>query len=250
MTMNDEQLLRYSRQILLPQWDIAGQEAALSARVLIVGLGGLGSPAALYLAAAGVGHLVLNDHDAVDLSNLQRQIVHTSANIGMAKTQSAKLSLQALNPDINVSCIDSKLDEDGLKAQIEQADVVLDCSDNFTTRHLINRLCVQALTPLVSGAAIGLEGQISVFDSRDKKNPCYACLYPEWGDETLSCAESGVMAPLVGIIGATQAMEALKLLSGMGQPLTRRLLLLDARAMEWRSLTLKKDPACKVCSSS
>ena len=246
--MNDEQLLRYSRQIMLPQWDIAGQEAALAARVLIIGLGGLGSPAALYLAAAGVGHLVLNDHDHVDLSNLQRQIIHTTDDIGTSKTQSAKNSLKAINPDIKISCFDKKLDYNDLKQQIQKADLVLDCTDNFTIRHLINKLCVDTLTPLVSGAAIGLDGQVSVFDSRDSNNPCYACLYPDSGDEVRTCAESGVMAPLVGIIGATQAMEALKVLAGLGQPLTQRLLLLDARSMEWRSISLKKDPACKVCS--
>ena len=246
--MNDEQLLRYSRQIMLPQWDIAGQEAVLESRVLIIGLGGLGSPVALYLAAAGVGHLVLNDHDDVDLSNLQRQIIHTTSDIGISKTQSAKNSLEAINPDIKITCFDQKLDENLLKQQIQKADLVLDCTDNFTIRHLINKLCVHTLTPLVSGAAIGLDGQVSVFDSRDSNNPCYACLYPDSGDELRTCAESGVMAPLVGIIGATQAMEALKVLSGMGQPLTQRLLMLDARSMEWRSISLKKDPACKVCS--
>lgn len=246
--MEDEQLLRYSRQIMLPEWDIAGQEAVLNAQVLIVGLGGLGSPAALYLAAAGVGHLILNDYDTVDLSNLQRQIAHHTGDIGKAKTQSAKNSLYALNPDIKVSCIDAKLDDDALEAQIKAVDLVLDCTDNFTTRHLINRLCVKSQTPLVSGAAIGLDGQVAVFDSRNENNPCYACLYPEGGDEVLSCAENGVMAPLVGIIGSIQAMEALKVLSGMGQPLTQGLLLLDARSMEWRSLSLKKDPACKVCN--
>jgi len=246
--MNDEQLLRYSRQIMLPQWDIAGQEAALEARVLIVGIGGLGSPVALYLAAAGVGHLVLNDHDHVDLSNLQRQIIHATADIGASKVQSAKNSLKAINPDIKITCFDNKLDENNLKEQVDKADLVLDCTDNFAIRHLINKLCVQTLTPLVSGAAIELDGQVAVFDSRDSNNPCYACLYPDSGDELRTCAESGVMAPLVGIIGATQAMEALKVLSGMGQPLTQRLLMLDARSMEWRSITLKKEPACKVCS--
>lgn len=245
--MNDEQLLRYSRQIMLPQWDIEKQEAILASRVLIIGLGGLGSPVALYLAAAGVGHLVLNDHDVVDLSNLQRQIAHKSVDIGKAKTQSARESILALNPDTRVSCIDHKLDEASLKEQVEQADLVVDCTDNFSIRHLINRQCVLSRTPLVSGAAMGLEGQISVFDSRNRENPCYACLYPESSDELRSCAESGVMAPLVGIIGTIQAMEALKVISGMGNSLAQRLLVLDARTMEWRSLSLKKDPACPVC---
>ena len=246
--MNDEQLLRYSRQIMLPQWDIEKQEIIMASKVLIVGLGGLGSPVALYLAAAGVGHLILNDHDVVDLSNLQRQIAHNTSDIGKAKTRSARESILALNPDTQVTCMDHKLDETSLKGCVEQVDLVVDCTDNFSIRHLINQQCVLSRTPLVSGAAIGLEGQISVFDSRRSENPCYACLYPDSSDEMRSCTESGVMAPLVGIIGAVQAMETLKVLSGLGSYLAQRLLVLDAQSMEWRSLSLKKDPSCPVCS--
>jgi len=245
--LSDQQLLRYSRQIMLPEVDIAGQEAWLQSRVLIVGLGGLGSPASIYLAAAGVGHLVLADDDVVDLSNLQRQIVHTSERIGEAKVASARTTLAALNPDIRIDTLSCRLQGEALREQVAAADLVLDCSDNFATRFALNRVCVATGTPLVSGAAIRFDGQISVFDARIEGAPCYACLYREGEEEQLSCSESGVFAPLVGIIGAMQAAEALKLLAGVGQVLSGRLLLLDGRRMEWRSLGLRQDPACPVC---
>lgn len=246
--LSDQELLRYSRQIMLPEVDIAGQEAWLGARALIIGLGGLGSPAAIYLAAAGVGHLVLVDDDAVDLSNLQRQIVHTSERIGEAKVASARCTLSALNPGIRIDTLAGRLEGEALAQQVAAADVVLDCSDNFSTRFALNRACVAAGTPLVSGAAIRFDGQISVFDPRVEGAPCYQCLYREGEDEQLSCSESGVFAPLVGIIGATQAAEALKVVAKVGEPLVGRLLLLDGRRMEWRTLRLRRDPACPVCA--
>lgn len=248
--LSDQQLLRYSRQIMLPEVDIAGQEAWLRSRVLIVGLGGLGSPASIYLAAAGVGHLVLADDDAVDLSNLQRQIVHTSERIGEAKVESARQTLAALNPEIRIDTLPCRLQGAMLQEQVAAADLVLDCSDNFATRFALNRICVQTGTPLVSGAAIRFDGQISVFDPRQEGAPCYACLYREGEEEQLSCSESGVFAPLVGIIGAMQAAEALKVLAQVGQTLSGRLLLLDGRRMEWRNLKLRQDPSCPVCHQS
>lgn len=245
--MNDEQLLRYSRQIMLPDVDIDGQEKLLAARVLIIGLGGLGSPVAMYLAAAGVGHLVLADFDAVDLTNLQRQIAHTNARIGMNKSVSAAKALRELNPEVNIDCIEQLLDADNLAAQVQQADVVVDCTDNFITRFAINAACVAAKVPLVSGAAIRLEGQIAVFDSRNANSPCYRCLYEEDSDD-LTCAANGVLAPLVGIIGSMQALETIKLICGFGTSLAGRLLLLDARHMQWRELKLPMDKNCPVCS--
>jgi molybdopterin/thiamine biosynthesis adenylyltransferase len=244
--MNDEQLLRYSRQIMLPEVEIDGQEKLLSARVLIVGLGGLGSPAAMYLAAAGVGHLVLADFDCVDLSNLQRQIVHTTERIGQNKATSAAQTLRELNPGIKITCIEKLLDAQALTELAEQADVVLDCTDNFATRFAINVACVSAKVPLVSGAAIRLEGQVAVFDSRQAESPCYRCLYEE-GDEDLSCAANGVLAPLVGIIGAMQALETIKLITGFGRSIAGKLLLLDAHQTQWRELNLPKDEQCPVC---
>lgn len=217
--------------------------------MLIVGLGGLGSPASIYLAAAGVGHLVLVDDDAVDLSNLQRQILHTTERIGQSKVESARQTLQALNPDIRIDTLPRRLSQEALRQQVAAADLVLDCTDNFSTRFSINRLCVETQTPLVSGAAIRFDGQISVFDPRREGAPCYACLYPEGDEEQLSCSESGVFAPLVGIIGAMQAAEGLKLLAAVGEPLVGRLLLLDARRMEWRTLGLRRDPDCPVCGA-
>lgn len=245
--MNDDQLLRYSRQIMLPDIDIEGQEKLLAARVLIVGLGGLGSPVAMYLAAAGVGHLVLVDFDQVDLSNLQRQIVHTTSSIGINKAQSAAKTLRELNPDIQISCIEKMLDADSLLEQIKQVNLVIDCTDNFQIRFAINRACVTAKVPLVSGAAIRLEGQVSVFDSRRSDSPCYSCLYSEVNDD-LTCAANGVLAPLVGVIGSIQALESIKVLAGFGQSLAGRLLLLDARYMQWREIKLQKDPHCPVCA--
>lgn len=245
--MNDEQLLRYSRQIMLPDVDIDGQEKLLAARVLIIGLGGLGSPVAMYLAAAGVGHLTLVDFDAVDLTNLQRQIAHTSARIGANKATSAAQSLRELNPEVDINCIEKLLDADGIAEQVKLATVVVDCTDNFQTRFAINAACVAAKVPLVSGAAIRLEGQIAVFDSRSDTSPCYRCLYEEDSDD-LTCAANGVLAPLVGIIGSMQALETIKLICGFGTNLAGRLLLLDARHSQWRELKLPKDPNCPLCN--
>ncbi len=246
--MDDQQLLRYSRQIMLSEVDIAGQDKLLAARVLVIGLGGLGSPVALYLAAAGVGQLVLSDFDEVDLSNLQRQVIHGLADIGRPKVESARDSILALNPEVGVTVLKQRLDGDALLQQVAQADVVVDCCDNFATRFAINSACVELRTPLVSGAAIRLEGQVSVFDSRDPASPCYRCLFPDGGDDVAqTCANSGVIAPLVGMIGTTQALEALKLLTGLGTPLVGRLLLLDAKHLQWRSLNLVRDPDCPVC---
>lgn len=246
--MNDQQLLRYSRQIMLDDVDIEGQEKLLAARVLIVGLGGLGSPVGLYLAGAGVGHLVLADFDAVDLSNLQRQIAHTQARIGINKAQSAAQALRELNPDIAITCVEQPLDSDLLDELLQQVDIVLDCTDNFAIRFAINAACVKAKKPLVSGAAIRMEGQVAVFDLRDEDGPCYRCLYEE-SDEDLTCAANGVLAPLVGVIGSTQALEAIKLIVGFGSSLKGRLLLFDARHSQWRDMKLPKDPHCPVCSS-
>lgn len=245
--MNDEQLLRYSRQIMLPDVDLDGQDKLLAARVLIIGLGGLGSPVAMYLAAAGVGHLTLVDFDAVDLTNLQRQIVHTTARIGMNKAASAAQSLRELNPGVKIETIEKSLATDELLAQVKLATVVVDCTDNFQTRFAINAACVAAKVPLVSGAAIRLEGQVAVFDARAETSPCYRCLYEEDSDD-LTCAANGVLAPLVGIIGSMQALETIKLICGFGSSLAGRLLLLDARHSQWRELKLPKDHNCPVCS--
>ena len=244
--MNDEQLLRYSRQIMLPDVDIDGQEKLLAARVLIIGLGGLGSPVSMYLAAAGVGHLLLADFDSVDLTNLQRQIAHTTARIGVNKAVSAAQGLRELNPEISIECVENILDAESLATVVQQVDVVVDCTDNFATRFAINAVCVSAKVPLVSGAAIRLEGQITVFDVRNKSSPCYRCLYEEDNDDA-TCAANGVLAPLVGIIGSMQALETIKLICGFGSDLTGRLLLLDARHMQWREMKLPKDPHCPVC---
>jgi adenylyltransferase/sulfurtransferase len=249
--MTDDQLLRYSRHILLPQIGVEGQEAIVAARVLIVGAGGLGSPAAYYLAAAGVGTLVLADGDTVDLTNLQRQILHMSDAIGRPKVESGRDTLTRINPECHVLPIAERLAGDRLDAEVAAADIVLDCSDNFATRHAINRACVGHAKPLVSGAAIRFDGQVAVFDSRRDHAPCYNCLFPEGGDvEEVRCAVMGVFAPLTGIIGSTQAAEALKLLIGCGEPLAGRLLLLDGLAMDWRSIAVPRDPACPVCSAS
>jgi len=247
--MRDEQLLRYSRQIMLPQMDVAGQQKLLSSKVLILGAGGLGSPVALYLAAAGVGHLVIADDDTVDLSNLQRQILHGEADVGQAKVVSAQRRLQLLNNEVTVTAVNARLDESGISALLaDGVDLVLDASDNFDTRFAVNRACVSCRIPLISGAAIRMEGQVTVFDSRQADSPCYCCLYGEGDDQDMSCARNGVMAPLVGVIGTVQAMEAIKLLAGIGRSLVGRLLLLDAVDMQWRELRLGRDPACPVCS--
>jgi adenylyltransferase/sulfurtransferase len=244
--VNDIQLLRYSRQIMLPQVDIEGQEKLLAARVLILGLGGLGSPAALYLAAAGVGELVLVDFDDVELSNLQRQIVHQNSAIGQSKVDSAIRTLSALNPETRLTPASRRLEGADLSDAIAGVDVVLDASDNFETRYALNDACFAIGRPLVSGAGIRFEGQVSVFDPRDDTSPCYRCLYPEGSDEALSCAENGVAAPLVGIIGTVQAMEAMKLITGVGDPLVGHVLYLDAMAMEWHKLRLRRSPDCPV----
>ena len=247
--MNDNQLLRYSRHILLPQIEYAGQEKLTQSHALIIGAGGLGSPAALYLAAGGVGTITICDFDVVDLTNLQRQIVHTTSAVGTNKAISAQHTLLNINPEIQVNTVCEKSTEADFTKLISAADVVLDCSDNFATRYMLNRLCVQLKKPLVSGAALGFEGQITVYDARSDHSPCYHCLFPDNGEGTdLRCASNGVFAPLVGMIGTTQAAEALKLLMGIGESLQGRLLLLDALAMEWRSIKLHKDPACSVCS--
>ncbi len=245
--MNDEQLLRYSRQIMLPEFDIAGQEAMLNSTALVIGLGGLGSPAALYLAAAGIGALHLVDHDVVDLSNLQRQIIHSQAALGTAKVESAARRIAAINPDTKVKTSAGKLDAEELAAAATNADVVLDGTDNFATRYAVNAACVATRTPLVSGAAIRMEGQIAVFDSRQEHSPCYRCLYGEATDMPLNCAENGVAAPVVGIVGSVQAMEAMKLLAGFGDALVGHVLYLDAKRMEWRKLKLARNPNCEVC---
>ncbi len=246
--MNDQQLLRYSRQIMLPKFDVDGQERLLQSRVLIVGLGGLGCPVAMYLAAAGVGTLVLADFDEVDLTNLQRQIAHGQADIGQPKVFSAEQTLRQLNDTIQVEALNQRLDEADLIAQVSQADAVVDCTDNFTTRQAINRACVLSSTPLISGAAIGFEGQVAVYDSSQADAPCYHCLYSVESDENLTCSESGVLSPLVGIVGAMQALEAVKVVAKIGQPLVGKLMLFDALYSEWRTLSLPKDPACSVCS--
>ena len=249
--MNDDQLLRYSRHILLPEVGIEGQEKLLGAHALVVGAGGLGSPAAMYLASGGVGHITLADGDSVDLTNLQRQILHTTASVGRAKAYSGKDTLTQLNPEIEIAAVSERLEGKRLADIIAGVDVVLDCCDNFATRHAVNRACVEHRKPLVSGAAVRFDGQVSVYDLRRKDAPCYNCLFPEDTEaEETRCAVMGVFAPLTGIIGTVQAAEALKLLCGAGETLNGRLLLLDGLRMEWRSIKLSKDPACKVCSSS
>ena len=244
--MNDEELLQYSRQIMLPQIDLEGQQRLLDSRALIIGLGGLGAPVALYLAAAGVGELVLVDFDTVDLTNLQRQIIHSFDTIGTPKVHSAQQTLNRINPRCHVRPIAEKLEGTALEEAVAQADVVLDCSDNFTTRFAINRACVEQGKPLVSGSAIRWEGQVAVFNDRPGA-PCYHCLYGDSGELDASCAANGILAPVVGIIGSIQATEAIKLLVGAGEPLSGRLLLLDALAMELRTLKLRPDPGCPVC---
>ena len=245
--LSDEELLRYSRQILLAQIDIDGQLRLQQSSVLIVGLGGLGSPVALYLAAAGIGRMHLADFDRVDLSNLQRQIVHDSTSIGQLKVQSAAKRLLQINPQLKLHLHEAALDNDSLDAAVTAVDLVLDCSDNFSTREAVNAACVAAGKPLVSGAAIRLEGQLSVFDPRRAESPCYHCLYGHGSEAELTCSEAGVVGPLVGLVGSLQALEALKLLAGFGEPLVGRLLLIDALTTRFRELRVKRDPACSVC---
>lgn len=244
--MTDEQLLRYSRQIMLPGLGYEGQRRLLGASVLIVGLGGLGSPVSMYLAAAGVGRLILADFDAVELSNLQRQILHTSDRLGLAKVDSARAALSALNPDVHIEGVNGCLSPENLPDIVANADVVVDGSDNFATRFAVNDACFAAGVPLISGAAIRAEGQVAAFTGRFG-GPCYQCLYPRDAQSEETCSENGILAPLVGIIGSVQATEAIKLLAGLGEPLFGRLLVLDALAMAWRELRLAPDPSCPVC---
>ncbi len=245
--MKDDQLLRYSRQIMLPQIDVGGQQVLLKAKVLIVGLGGLGSPVSMYLAAAGIGELFITDDDRVELSNLQRQIVHSTDSLGQAKTESAKQHLLALNPDIKVSTYPVRLQNQALLEVVDASDVVVDASDNFNTRFTLNAACAELKTPLVSGAVIRMEGQISVFDLRDAGSPCYRCLYKDSEELLERCSETGVLAPVAGIIGSIQATETIKLLLDMPGTLVGRLLILDAATMDNRIIKLPKDPACPVC---
>lgn len=247
--MSDEQLLRYSRQILVAGFDVAGQQKLLQSKVLIVGMGGLGSPVALYLAAAGVGELWLADGDNVDVSNLQRQIAHGEADVGRPKSASAADRLRALNSTIVINTLHERLQQPLLNDAIAAVDLVVDCSDNFTTRFALNAACWRAKKPLVSGAAIRAEGQLLVIDPRVDGSPCYRCLYDDsLGDEMLTCSTNGVLAPLVGIIGSLQALEAMKVLADYGEASVGRLQLFDAHRLEWRTLTLKRDPGCPVCA--
>lgn len=249
--MNDHQLLRYSRHILLDEIDIEGQEKLLAAHALIIGAGGLGSPAAFYLASAGIGTITLVDDDTVDLTNLQRQILHTTERVGRPKADSGKQTLEDINPSINIVALKERVSGERLNELVRNASVVLDCSDNFATRHAINRACVANRVPLVSGAAIKFDGQISVFDPRGGNAPCYACLFPEDQEfEEVNCGTMGVFAPLVGIIGSMQAAEALKLVAGIGESLAGRLLLLDARTMEWSSIKIARNAKCSVCGQA
>jgi len=247
--MNDNQLLRYSRHILLDDIGIEGQQRLLDAHAVIIGAGGLGSPAALYLASGGIGRITLVDDDTVDLTNLQRQVMHTTARVGQNKVDSGREALLAINPEIEVVALKERAGPERLRALARSASVVLDCSDNFATRHAVNRACVEAGVPLVSGAAIRFDGQLAVFDPRRPEAPCYACLFPEdSGFEDVACGTMGVFAPLVGVVGAVQAAEAMKLVAGIGQPLAGRLALLDGKSMEWTSVKVARDPGCPVCA--
>lgn len=246
-TLNDDELLRYSRQLMLPGFDVAGQLKLSNARVLIVGAGGLGSPASLYLAAAGIGAITLVDDDVVEISNLQRQIVHQEASLGQSKVESAKASLSALNPACQVTALAERFEESQWLDRFSEFDVVLDCSDNFDTRFAVNRLSFSAGVPLVSGAAIRMEGQLAVYNPREPTSPCYRCLYSEDGEDNLNCSTTGVLAPLVGVIGSMQALEAIKIIAGFGESSAGKLLVYDALAMTWRRLNLPKNPDCPVC---
>lgn len=249
--MDDQQLLRYSRHILLDQIGIEGQQKIAAAHALVIGAGGLGSPAAFYLASAGVGRISLVDDDEVDLTNLQRQILHTTDRIGQPKVASGKQALNQINPEVEVIALKERAEGGRLEQLVRAADVVLDCSDNFATRHAVNQACVKHRRPLVSGAAISFDGQVSVFDARDAASPCYACLFPPDQEfEEVLCSTMGVFAPLVGIIGTMQAAEALKLIIGLGQSLAGRLLLLDAQNMEWTQIRIARNPACAVCGQA
>jgi adenylyltransferase/sulfurtransferase len=248
--MNDDQLLRYSRHILLPQLDITGQQKLLNGHVMIVGLGGLGAPVSMYLASSGVGKLTLVDDDEVELSNLQRQIVHGHQDIGRKKVESAADALRGLNPDVELHLIDQRLDKSELIEATQNVDVLVDCSDNFATRFLLNEVSQAQKLPLVSGAAVRFEAQVTVYDPRQPNSPCYRCLYEDKGELEETCSESGILAPMLAMVGGTQAVETLKLLTGIGETLTGRLLLLDALSMNWREIKMTQDPDCPVCSNT
>ena len=249
ITFNDEQLLHYSRQIMLPHFGVEGQQQLQNAHVVIIGIGGLGSPAALYLAASGVGTLTLVDFDTVDNSNLQRQIIHHTNSIGDNKVDSAKNTLHAINPETTIHCLNKQLTLDELNSLISEVTCVIDATDNFATRFLINHACVSQHIALISAAAIQYEGQISVFDLRKKDSACYACLYAEeHGEENTNCSDNGILAPVVGILGSMQALETIKLICNIGETLQNRLLIFDALALQWRTMKLNKDPKCPVCS--
>lgn len=245
--MNDDQLLRYSRQIMLPEIDVAGQDRLLHSRVLVIGAGGLGSPAAMYLAAAGIGQITIADHDTVELSNLQRQLLHRDADIGQDKAHSARTTLAGINPGIEITALSGRLDADTLDSAVNSTDVVLDCTDNFATRFDINRACIAHRVPLVSAAAVRYEGQLTVFDPRRDDSPCYHCLYQPGDEDMQTCAETGVLSPVTGIIGSLQALEAIKVLLAIGNDLCGRLVLFDALRHEWRTALLAKDPGCPAC---
>jgi molybdopterin/thiamine biosynthesis adenylyltransferase len=248
MTMTDDELLRYSRHVLLPDIDVAGQERLKQSRILIVGLGGLGSPVAMYLAASGIGHLCLADFDEVDVSNLQRQIVHSQERVGSNKAESAKAMLQGLNDQLSINTITHKILPEEWESIVQPFDVVVDCTDNFDTRFAINAACYRQQVVLVSGAAIRFEGQLTVFNPKDVTSPCYQCLYSPDVTEALSCSEAGVLSPLVGVIGSLQSLEVVKWVSGAGDALVGRLVLFDGKAHQWRELKLPKDPNCTICS--
>ena len=249
--MNDEQLLRYSRHILLDELGIEGQQRLLDSHALIVGAGGLGSPVAMYLAASGVGQITMADHDVVDLTNLQRQIAHTTERVGQAKVTSAAQALHALNPEVRVTALAHKLNAVELDTLVPTVQVVVDCCDNFATRQAVNAACVKHRVPLVSGAAIRMDAQLAVYDARDAQSPCYACVFPpDQAPEEVQCATLGVLAPLVGVVGSLQAMEAVKLLAGLGSRLTGRLQMLDGRSLEWNEVRLQRNPSCTVCGQA
>ena len=248
--MNDEQLLRYNRHIMLPQIGYEGQQKLQEAHVLIIGLGGLGSPASMYLTSAGVGQLTLIDNDTVELSNLQRQLVHRNQNIGEAKVSSAKKNLAEINPDTIINTIENTIDETQLYQQVELADIVLDATDNFEARFAINKACMVQKKPLVSGAAIRFEGQVSVFNPNINNCPCYSCLYPDTNAPEETCSENGILSPVVGVIGSLQALEAIKIICGVGEPLYGKLLLFDGLTQQWRTMKFKKDPTCPVCGQT
>ncbi len=246
---NDEQLIHYSRQIMLPHFGIEGQQNLQNAHVVIIGIGGLGSPAAMYLTAAGIGTLTLVDFDTVDNSNLQRQIVFNINSIGKYKVDSAKQNLEKINPEVKINNINKRLKPDELEQLIKNVDCVIDATDNFETRFIINRACVRQKTALISAAAIQYEGQISVFDLTQSDSACYACLYAEAGEDNTNCSDNGILAPVVGILGSMQALEAIKFICKIGDTLKNRLLIFDALALQWRTMKLNKDPACPVCSN-